>query len=63
MTPFRALRRRAPDLLQTRRKSATPTDHQKIITRHEKLLLTCGNSDGGASGARVELRGFEPLTP
>jgi hypothetical protein len=29
VTPFRALRRRAPDLLQTRRKTAAPNDHQR----------------------------------
>jgi hypothetical protein len=37
--------------------------HHKIDTRRRKPRLTCTNSGGGAPGARVELRGFEPLTP
>jgi hypothetical protein len=40
----------------------TNADH-KIDTSSKKPRLTCANSGGGAPDARVELRGFEPLTP
>jgi hypothetical protein len=38
-------------------------DHYKIDVDRNRLSLNCANMTGTAPNARVELRGFEPLTP